>query len=295
MSKTALADAVDPTPIYQYIGKIWHYPLFQIGHNSLIVGNIILATALLWLGIRYRQLLSTKISNYINNTKHYDKDTAHTIEKIASYFIVLIYITLVLEIAQIPFSAFAFLGGAAVLSIGLGAQTLINNFLSGLMVMAEKSLKIGDVVEIDGVVGIVYSIGARSTHIKTTSGADVVIPNSNFVQNIFVKLNTHKDAIKHKAQVTINDEGLDVNQIKKDILGVMKDVPHVLNTPAAEMYLSEIKNQRFTYIVYFYTSISKYNYIEFVQDEINNALVMRWGKNDIELTYLREAIINKKG
>jgi len=292
MSKTV--ETVDATPIYQHIDKIWHYPLFQIGHNNLIVGNIILAIALIWLGMKYSKLLSARISNYINHKKHYDKDTAHTIEKIVSYFIVVVYTTLILEIAQIPFSAFTFLGGAAVLSVGLGAQTLINNFLSGLMVMAEKSLKIGDVVEIDGIVGIVHSIGARSTHIKTTSGAEVVIPNSNFVQNIFVKLNTHKDAIKHKAHLTINEEGLDINKIKNDILDVMKAVPHVLNNPAAEMYLSEIKNQRYTYIVYFYTGISKYNHIEFVQDEINNALVMRWGKNDVELTYLRETIINKK-
>ena len=57
------------TPIYQYIGKIWHYPLFQIGHNNLIVGNIILATVLIWLGMKYRKLLSARISNYINHKK----------------------------------------------------------------------------------------------------------------------------------------------------------------------------------------------------------------------------------
>ena len=287
-------ELLESTSIYQYIGKIWHYPLFQMGGNHLIVGNLILAIALTWLGLRYRKALSARISDHIYRKNHYDKDTAHTIEKVVSYFIIVLYITLILEISQIPFSAFAFLGGAVALSIGLGAQTLINNFLSGLMMMVEKSLKIGDVVEIDGVVGIVHSIGARSTHIKTTSGADVVIPNSNFVQNIFVKLNTHKDAIKHKAELTINDEGLDANKIKQDILDVMEAVPHVLNTPVAEMYLSEIRNKRYKYIVYFYTSISRYNKIEFVQDEINTALVTRWGKNDVELNYLREMTIKKE-
>jgi len=285
---------LESTSIYQYIAKIWHYPLIQIGSNHLIVGNIILSALLVWFGIKYRKKLSQKISDYIYHKKHYDKDTAHTIQKIVSYFLVIVYITLILEISQIPFSAFAFLGGAVALSIGLGAQTLINNFLSGLMVMVEKSLKIGDVVEIDGVVGIVHSIGARSTHIKTTSGADVVIPNSNFVQNIFVKLNTHKDSIKHKATLTINDDGLDAEKIKQDILDVMKDVPNVLNNPEAEMFLTEIKNKRYSYIVYFYTSISKYSKIEFVQDEINNALSKRWGKNDVELVYLKEMIIKKE-
>ena len=286
-------EMLEQTQIYQYIGKIWHYPLFQIGSNYLIVGNIILSIFLIWIGMRYHTRIATKIKSYIHNKGHYDKDTAHTIEKIASYFIVIVYITLILEISQIPFSAFAFLGGAVALSIGLGAQKLIDNFLSGLMVMAEKSLKIGDVVEIDGVAGIVHSIGARSAHIKTTSGSDVVIPNSNFVQNIFVKLNTHKDAIKNKAELTISDEGIDAHKIKQDILDVMEAVPHVLNSPEAEMYLVEIKNQRYKYIVYFYTRISKYNQIEFVQDAINNALVSRWCKNDVELSYLRELTIKK--
>ena len=286
-------EILQSTPFYHYIGKIWHYPLIQIGQNALIIGNLLLAIFLLWFGLRYRRKLSLKIRDYIHHKKQYDKDTAHTIEKVVSYFVVIVYIALILEISQIPFSAFAFLGGAVALSIGLGAQTLINNFLSGLMMMVEKSLKIGDVVEIDGVVGIVHSISARSTHIRTTSGADVVIPNSNFVQNIFVKLNTHKDAIKHKAELTINDDGLDVKKIKQDILDVMEAVPHVLNNPVAEMYLTDIQNKRYKYIVYFYTSISRYNKIEFVQDEINTALVERWGKNDVALNYLREMVIKK--
>lgn len=292
MSKPA--EILDQTKIYQYIGKIWHYPLFQIGSNHLIVGNLVLSAIMIWLGMKYRKIISTKIKNYIHNKGHYDKDTAHTVEKTVSYFIVIIYVTLILEISQIPFSAFAFLGGAVALSIGLGAQKLIDNFLSGLMVMAEKALKIGDVVEIDGVAGIVHSIGARSAHIKTTSGSDVVIPNSNFVQNIFVKLNTLKDAIKNKAELTISNEGIDAHKIKQDILDVMEAVPHVLNSPAAEMYLVEIKNQKYKYIVYFYTKISKYDQVEFVQDAINNALVNRWGKNDVELTYLRELTIKKE-
>ena len=291
---SSVQDIISPITISHYIGKIWHYPLFRIGNNYLIVGNILIALALLWIGIRYHKVLNLKIKNYIRHKSHYDKDTAHTIEKMLSYFIILVYITFVLEIAQIPISAFAFLGGAVALSIGLGAQTLINNFLSGLMVMAEKALKIGDIVEIDGVVGIVHSIGTRSTHIKTISGSEVVIPNSNFVQNIFVKLNTPKGSIRNKAVLTINDTGLDSNKLKSNILEVLGDVPHVLNHPHPEMYLVEIKNSKYKYIVYFYTNVSRYDHIESIQDQINNNLVNRWGKNDIELTYVKENTINKK-
>lgn len=286
-------EMVEATPIYQYIGKIWHYPLVQIGSNYLIIGNIFIAFVMLWVGLRYRTRLSASIKKYIHNKNHYDRDTAHTIEKVVSYFLVLIYITLILEIAQIPFSAFTFLGGTIALSIGLGAQSLINNFLSGIMVMTEKALKIGDIVEIEGVSGMVHSIGARSTHVRTISDAEVIVPNSNFVQNTFVKINTHKGYIKNKAMLTINDKGIDSAKTKSAILDVMESVPHVLNTPSAEMYLIELKNQRYNYIVYFYTSVSKYNKIESVHDEINNALVSIWGKNDIEVTYLREMIIKK--
>lgn len=284
---------IDEIPFYEYLDKIWHYPLFHVGSNSVLVANIVLGTLMVILGVKYYRKFTAKFRNYIISNFDYDQHTIHTLEKVISYFIVFVYSIFILEISGIPLNAFAFLGGAVALSIGLGAQNLINNFLSGFIVMMEGSVEIGDVVEIDGVIGRVHSIGARATHIHTISMAEVIIPNGNFMQNMFVKINTSQDAVKHKAALTINNDGFEANKLKESIIDVMQAVTHVLNKPAPEMYLVEIKNQQYKYIVYFYTSVAQYNRIEAIQNDINHTLLDKWGKNDISLTYLRESTIKK--
>jgi small-conductance mechanosensitive channel len=95
--------------------------------------------------------------------------------------IVLALITL--HLVKIPLTAFAFLGGALAIGIGFGTQTLFKNFISGIIVLFERKVRVGDILDVDGVAGTVTSIDTRSSMIRTFDGVEIILPNSLLLEN----------------------------------------------------------------------------------------------------------------
>ena len=277
-----------------YFSKIWHYTLFNIGNNEMMVSNLVIALFMLWLGFRYYKTLTSKLHLYVAGYMEDDTSTALVLQRIVTYLIVFIYGVFVLDLANIPISTFAFLGGTVALSVGLGAQTLMGNFLSGLLVAMEKSLKIGDVVEIDGVVGVVQSIGIRSTIIRTFCDSYIVIPNSNFVHSIFARLKTHKNLVETKANIEIEMGNKSDAKVREDILDSMNSVDALSQNPKINIYLVEIRNKKYIYSIYFYSKITEQYNIEYVKNLINQAIAQRFGQYEFSLTYPYEFKIRKE-
>jgi potassium efflux system protein len=266
--------------------KIWYYSLFKIGNNDIMASNIIIASIMLWVGLKYYKNLVARLHLVVANHVKDDAATALVLQRIISYLLVFIYGIFVLDLANIPTSTFAFLGGTIALSIGLGAQTLMGNFLNGLLVVMEKSLKTGDIVEINGVVGEVESIGIRSTVIRTFCDSYIVIPNSNFIHNVFAKLKTHKNLVERKAsiEIEIGDKRTE-EEVRDEILRAIDSVECITKNPKTTIYLAEIHNKNFLYSVYFYYKISEQYRMEYVTDQINRAIRKKFDGYVFNLTY----------
>jgi small-conductance mechanosensitive channel len=87
------------------------------------------------------------------------------------------------SILKIPLTVFAFFGGALAIGFGFGTQTLIKNFISGIIVLAERKVRVGDILDVDGIVGSVTEINTRSSVIRSADEVETVIPNSLFLEN----------------------------------------------------------------------------------------------------------------
>ena len=98
---------------------------------------------------------------------------------------------------NIPLTAFALAGGALAVGIGFGSQNVVNNFISGLILLTERPIQIGDIIEIDGTQGQVERIGPRSTRIKTFEGIHLIIPNSAFLEKNVAEPDAHR---RHRAR-----------------------------------------------------------------------------------------------
>ena len=88
-----------------------------------------------------------------------------------------------LELIHLPLTVFAFMGGAVAIGVGFGSQNVLNNFMSGLILLAERPIRVGDLVDIDGLYGTIEHVGARSTRVKTGSNLEIIVPNSKFLEN----------------------------------------------------------------------------------------------------------------
>jgi small-conductance mechanosensitive channel len=144
-------------------------------------------------------------------------------------------VVLLLNLARIPLSVFAFLGGALAIGVGFGAQTIIKNFISGLIVLFERKVRVGDVVELGGVAGHVTAVDLRATTVLGFNGVEALIPNANFIENQVVNWTYSNRRVRRELTVDIA-YGSDVRQAEALFLAAAAEHAWVLRDPAPEVF-----------------------------------------------------------
>lgn len=274
---------------------IWHYPILNVGKESIRVSNVALAAAIFTVGLKYSKKLSLRFKNYLHHTMEHDKDTANALEKIVSYAGLVVFAIIVLEIANVPLSTFAFVGGALALGIGLGGQNLMNNFISSLIIMIERPIKMGDIVEFDGVVGAVTDIGGRCITITTFSNVEVLIPNSKLMQEILVNWTLGDHVLRGKAVVRIDKSFYDnAKKTKnspaktiKDLVAALKSTPHIIGSPQPSAYLLGVDEHYYNYEIHFNCDISDMKALELVQSNVNIEIADLLAGTDFVIEHLK--------
>lgn len=169
----------------EQLSTFFSYTLFTFNGQSFTVGQILLVPLLFLLAYAIIRRSSKFLVNRLHKRK-LDPDLVLLFQRL--YFIVclLLLVFTTLAILNVPLGAFAFVSGAVAIGVGFGAQNIINNFISGWILMWEKPIRIGDFLEIGEVKGTVETINTRSTRIRRTDGVHMLIPNSHLLENMVV-------------------------------------------------------------------------------------------------------------
>jgi small-conductance mechanosensitive channel len=122
------------------------------------------------------------------------------------------------------------LGGAIAIGVGFGSQNVINNFISGLILLAERPVRVGDLVEIDGLQGSIEQIGARSTRLKTGANLEIIVPNSKFLENSVTNWTLSDTRIRTSVAVGV-DYGSPTREVARLLQQAAEANPNVLRQP----------------------------------------------------------------
>jgi potassium-dependent mechanosensitive channel len=271
--------------------KIWNYGLITIAGNSVTIGNILIAVILLFIGARYFKYFSTIVKNYIKHKLDTDRDAANALEKLVLYSCFTLYVIIVLEIANIPLSIFAFIGGALAIGIGLGAQNLIGNFICSLLVMIERPLKIGDVVELEGVLGTVHSIGARCAVITTTTGVELLVPNNKIIYNNVVNWTYNDSLVQYQALLKIPRKAYikyeAVEQLTNDIKKTLDHLDFISKQSDNNVNLIKIEESLLSFVIQFYFDAHRIEKIDSIKNSLNLALIKNLADDNFTVEYLK--------
>jgi len=180
------------TGLTSNVKEFWNLELWVVDGNGVTVQKIIIAILMLIIGLVFVKRIVLLVTRRLLVRTHLKETTAAASEKIINYFTVLLIILFALRVVNIPLTIFAFLGGAIAIGVGFGAQNLINNFISGFIIMAEQPIKIGDLIDIEGNFAMVEEIGARCTRIRTSGNVHLLVPNSSFLEKNIINW-THSD------------------------------------------------------------------------------------------------------
>lgn len=242
-------------PIWNTIEGIWKYELLVIDKQSLRVSQVITALIILLIGLRFTRGLTRLFHRRILSRLHLSASASATTEKLLYYTALLLVILLALRIVKIPLTAFAFLGGAIAIGVGFGAQKLIGNFISGFIIMAEKPIKVGDLVQMDNELGWIEDIGVRSTRVRTFSNTHILVPNSYFLENSITNW-THNDNVV-RCQITVGViYGSPTQQVKELLLEAALANSFVLHQPEPYVWFTDFGDNSLVFNLFFWISVT---------------------------------------
>ena len=173
--------------IHLAVNKLWEQankPLFSINQTPISAFKLALAILILFFGFLIGIFYKKGINRLSESSHTITPSTKTLLANLGYYFIILIAFFVTLKTLGIDLSSIALIAGALSVGIGFGLQNIVSNFVSGLILMFERSIKIGDYVEIDdNLTGRISDIRMRSTTITTNDNIDVIVPNQDLIQN----------------------------------------------------------------------------------------------------------------
>ena len=196
-----------------------------------------------------------------------------SISILTNYLILSFGFLIALSAAGIDWSKFALLAGAFGVGIGFGLQNVVNNFISGLILIFERPIKVGDTVEVGTLKGIVKRIGIRSSTIRTFDGAEVIVPNGTLIQSEVTNWTLSDRLRRIELNVGVS-YGTDPNQVLKVLQKLAKDNPVVLDNPAPMILFQGFGESSLDFSFRVWTSDFD-NWLTFSSDiavEVHNAL-----------------------
>jgi len=159
-------------------------PIITLNNSSISILKMILSLLIFILGFVFGAFYKHKINKLASNKKSFTASTRTILANLGYYIIITIAFFMALNVLGVKLSSIALVAGALSVGIGFGLQNIVSNFVSGLILMFERSIKIGDYIEVDEhTKGYVTDIRMRATTINTNENIDIIIPNQNFIQN----------------------------------------------------------------------------------------------------------------
>ena len=202
----------------------------QVGAITISPWSVLVVLIILAGGIVLTNLVIRWLNRRILTETRIDKGVQDSIRKGASYAGYTIAAGFALTAAGMDFSNLAIIAGALGVGIGFGLQSIVNNFISGLILLAERPIKVGDWVSTAAGEGLVERINVRSTEIATFDNCSIIVPNSNLITES-VKNWTHGDPTGRFTVAITVDYDSDVDTVRQILLGTAKEHPKVVSDP----------------------------------------------------------------
>ena len=215
--------------------KVLEYPLLKVGSTQFTFATFVKICFWLVLVLVLNWILRRFIVQRLLKRTHFDAALQYGIGKIAGYIFVTLGFFIALEVNGVNLSSLAVIAGAIGVGVGFGLQNIINNFVSGLIILAERPIAIGDRVEVGSVVGQVTKISLRSTTVITNDNIAIIVPNSNFISNAVTNWSHGDPRVRIRLPVGVA-YGTDLEKLRRVLLEVAKEHPKVLTEPAPDVF-----------------------------------------------------------
>ncbi len=265
------------------LNKFLDTPLLAFTDITVTVGQVMGVVAFVVLGALFLLWSARFLDKYLQ--KRVKSQDLHQIVRRAYLIVGFIVLGLItLDLLRIPLTAFAFISGAIAIGVGFGAQNIINNFISGWILMWERPIKIGDFLEVGDVQGTVESINTRSTRILRLDGVDVLIPNSFLLENSVTNW-THKTRVVRTSVMVGVAYGSDVQQVTSLLEKAADDVEGVLKEPQRAVVFDEFGDSALIFELLFWANLTGGRSLRTMRSDLRYRIDALFRENDVTISF----------
>jgi len=256
----------------------WNAPLPGVALSLFQIFLLIaLLIAVFWLSSRTKRFLF----NRFLAQSGLDRALQYAIAQIVSNVVLIVGIFIVLDNAGIHLGALAVFAGAVGVGVGFGLQNIASNFISGLVILAERPITIGDRVEVAGIAGQVQHIRARSTVIVTNDNITMIVPNSKFIESPVTNWTYGDPRVRFRIPVGVA-YGSDIDKVRAALVAAGKENQHTLSDPEPSVFFEKFGDNAIEFELVVWSSEMSYRPRRYRSD-LNFAIEKKLREAGIEI------------
>ena len=258
--------------------QIFHFELFTVDDEvdlegkkvnitrGVTLGTLLMALAMFAVGFWFAKWFSRRFQRILVNRFNIDQTQSDVLRRWFLMGLSLTLLVIVLTFARIPLTVFAFLGGALAIGVGFGTQTMLKNLISGLVMLAAQKIKVGDIVEVDGIVGRIIEIDIRSSTVRGFDGVETMIPNSTFLESKVANWTYTNSNLRRSVRVGVA-YGSSSREVIRLLLACAQQHGQVLDEPKPHVWLEDLSDSSLVFGLYFWLEIGpKVNSLQVMSD-----------------------------
>ena len=282
-----------PRELIDWLKTTWNFELFHIGNSPFTTKTFILLVLSLFL-LFY---ISSKIRKVLINRvfPRYDLDigVSQSIATIVRYLLIIIGLIIIFQTTGIDLSTLGLMVGALGVGIGFGLQSITNNFISGIIILFERPIKVGDRVEIENLAGNIVKISARATTIITNDNIAVIVPNSDFINKQVINWSHNNNQVRLNFPVGVSYNE-DPEKIRKLLTEVVNANPGVLSLPKPYILFEGFGDSSLNFIVLVWTS-EYTDRPKILKSELYYEIFAKFKEQQVEIPFPQRDIHLKSG
>lgn len=280
----------------QTLKRVWDFEMFAVEESTIVngktvtvsygvtVGKSIGALLLFVLGYWLFSLLSKRLQRIMVNRFGVDEQMASVIRRWAMISLGVVLVIFILNLARIPLTVFAFLGGALAIGVGFGTQTIIKNVISGIIILFERKIRVGDIIALGGMTGHVTAVDLRASTVRGFDGVEALVPNSSFLENQVVNWTYSNPRIRREIRIGIA-YGSPVHQAAEIIVGCAQDHGQVLKDPIPEVFFEDFADSALLLVLVFWVELGPTLVSRRVDSDLRYAMEKRLGAAGITIPF----------
>ena len=264
------------------IGRIIEYPIVHVNQKPLTIMSIVLGIIILLVFVFVSKGLRKLVKTRLFDKYELDEGIQLVILKLTHYLLVGLGVIIAVQSIGLNLTSLAVVFGLLSVGIGFGLQNVATNFVSGLIILFERPIKIGDRITIGDVWGDVVNISLRATLIRTVDNVAIIVPNSEFISSQVINW-SHGDP-KVRVHIPVGVAyGSDVPLVTKSLLEVAGNHPEVMKDPPPKVWFSEFGDSSLNFELLAWTLDPKKR--PDILSELNRAIDEIFRKNKIEIPF----------